>query len=125
MINDAHHTSARYDDSISEFDQTGLQVEYKEGLYIPFVKDSPVQLLMEYVSEYPIKENGTRLIIASIEAVFVEDEMLNPDGFINLSKGNVVTINGLDAYNSTELLDRFAYAKPEKETKSIRYVRNI
>jgi hypothetical protein len=37
MIADAHHTSANYDDSVSEFDKTNLE-EYKDRIAIPFVK---------------------------------------------------------------------------------------
>jgi hypothetical protein len=35
---DAHHTSANYDDSVSEFDKTNLEEEYKDEIAIPFVK---------------------------------------------------------------------------------------
>ena len=41
QIEEAHHTSAKYDESISEFDQTQLRIIYKNNFYAPFVKDSP------------------------------------------------------------------------------------
>ena len=66
MVAAAHHTSANYDESISEFDKTNLIEEYKESILIPFVKESPVQLYCKYLNEYHIKENDTIHIIASI-----------------------------------------------------------
>jgi flavin reductase (DIM6/NTAB) family NADH-FMN oxidoreductase RutF len=54
MIADAHHTSANYDDSVSEFDKTNLEEEYKDEIL--FVKGSPVQLYCKYLNEYHIKE---------------------------------------------------------------------
>ena len=59
MIADAHHTSANYALGLSEFDKTNLEEDYKTNIQIPFVKDSPVQLLCKYVNEYHIKENNT------------------------------------------------------------------
>ena len=43
-IGDAHQTSAKYDEDISEFDKTSFQSEYKNNWKAPFVKDSAVQL---------------------------------------------------------------------------------
>ena len=117
-IVDAHHTSAKYGEDISEFDKTGLTIEYKDGLSVPFVKDAPVQLLMKYVEEHSIT-NGTLMLVSQVEVLFVKDYLLAEDGFIDLSKGNVVTINGLDGYNATKLINRFAYARPEQKTKTL------
>ena len=119
IISDAHHTSAKYPFGVSEFDKTGLKIEYKEGWSVPFVQDAPVQMLMRYIEEHPIKANGTLLIVSQIELLYVNDTLLSEDGFIDLSKGKVVTINGLDGYNATQLLDRFAYARPEQKTKTL------
>jgi flavin reductase (DIM6/NTAB) family NADH-FMN oxidoreductase RutF len=120
MINDAHHTSANYDESISEFDKTNLTAEYKENIQIPFVKESPVQLYCKYLSEYPIVENGTIHIIASIEKVFYKQEMIQTDGWLQLEKANVITLNGLDGYCVPKLIDRLEYSKKDKPTKSIK-----
>jgi len=35
IIIDAHHTSASYNENISEFDKTNLEKEYKETIEIP------------------------------------------------------------------------------------------
>ena len=118
MIADAHHTSANYDLGISEFDKTNLEEEYKKDIDIPFVKGSPVQLHCKYMNEYYIKENDTIHVIASIENLFFEDALQHADGWLQIDKGNVVAINGLDGYCLPKLVDRFEYARKDKPTKS-------
>lgn len=113
-IAEAHHTSAKYAKDISEFDVTDLQKEYKNDFPAPFVKGAPVQMAMKFLEEYHIKANDTLLVLGSIEALFVQENLLEKDGFINLSKGNVVTINGLDGYAKPSLLDRFEYQRPNR-----------
>jgi flavin reductase (DIM6/NTAB) family NADH-FMN oxidoreductase RutF len=113
MIADAHHTSANYELGISEFDKTNLEEEYKNGIEIPFVKGSPVQLYCKYVNEYHIKENDTIHLIASIENLFFEEELAHKDGWLQIDRGNVVAINGLDGYCLPKLVDRFQYARKE------------
>lgn len=115
ILEEAHHTSAKYDKAISEFDVTQLKEEYKDGFSAPFVKDCPVQLAMSYVEEYPIKANNTILLIGRIEQLFVPDGLLEKDGFINLSKGQVATINGLDGYAVPELKARLEYQRPKPQ----------
>ncbi|MBV7267709.1 flavin reductase family protein [Winogradskyella luteola] len=115
ILEDAHHTSAKYDASISEFNVTTLKEEYKDNFLAPFVKGCPVQLAMSFVEEYPIKANNTILLIGKIEKLYVPDVLLEKDGFINLSKGKVATINGLDGYAIPELKKRLEYQRPKAE----------
>lgn len=118
MIEDAHHTSANYDETISEFDKTNLEEEHKAGIEIPFVKNSPVQLLCKYINEYHILENDTVHIIASIENLFFDENLLHNDNWLQLDVAKVVTINGLDGYALPFLIDRFEYARADKPTNS-------
>ena len=118
MIEDAHHTSANYELGISEFDKTNLEEEYKNDIEIPFVKGSPVQLYCKYVNEYYIKENDTIHMIASIENLFFEEELEHKDGWLQIDKGNVIALNGLDGYCLPKLVDRFQYARKEIPTTS-------
>jgi flavin reductase (DIM6/NTAB) family NADH-FMN oxidoreductase RutF len=114
IINDAHHTSAKYEENISEFDMTMLEQEYKEGCIAPFVKGSPVQLVCNYQNEYHIKENGTILVVASIEDLYFNKDLVDDSGFLRLDKGEVVTVNGCDGYALPSLIDRFEYQRPKK-----------
>lgn len=113
ILQDAHHTSAKYESDISEFDKTSLVSEYKNGFQAPFVKDAPLQLAMEFVEEYDITANNTLLVIGKIVGLYVNENLLEEDGFINLSKGNVATINGLDGYAVPQQNTRFGYQRPK------------
>ena len=113
ILEDAHHTSAKYDASISEFDVTSLDEEYKDNFSAPFVKNCPLQLALEYVEEYPIKANDTILLIGKIKKLYVKYDLLEKDGFINLSKGKVAAINGLDAYAVPNSNTRLEYQRPK------------
>ena len=114
QIEDAHHTSAKYPDNISEFDQTNLEPEIKQGWKAPYVKGAQIQIGCTYVNEYLIKENDTVLVVGKIEHLFVEEQLLGKDGWIQLDKGDIVSINGLDGYAIPTLIKRFEYARPEK-----------
>lgn len=113
ILEDAHHTSAKYDSSISEFDKTQLVSEYNDTFYAPFVKDAPLKIAMEYVEEYHIKANDTILVIGKIIGLYINNELLEDDGFIDLSKANIAAINGLDGYVVPKLKTRFDYQRPK------------
>ena len=113
-ISEAHHTSAKYPNNVSEFDQTQLDPEIKLNIQAPFVKGAPIQIACQYENEYHVKENNTILIVGSIQHLFVVDKLVGLDGQISLEKGNVVAINGLDGYALPKLLERFEYARPKK-----------
>ena len=113
IIEDAHHTSAKYDASISEFDVTNLKPEYKSGFTAPFVQNSPIQIAMQFVEEYHIKTNNTILVIGNIVELYINDNLIEDDGFVNLSKAKVATINGLDGYAVADKNTRFGYQRPK------------
>ena len=119
LIAQAHQTSASYDYGISEFNITGIKEAYHPDIIVPFVAESPVQILCKYQSEYEIKENNCIHIIASIEAIFCNKNLISNDHWLQLDKGNVVAINGLDGYCLPKLIDRFEYARPNTTTKSV------
>lgn len=113
IIEDAHHTSAKYDKNISEFDVTDLEETFKNGFYAPFVADCPVQIAMSYVEEYHIKSNDVLLIVGQIEELYIKDELITDSGFADLSKGEIATINGLDGYAVPTVEKRLQYQRPK------------
>jgi flavin reductase (DIM6/NTAB) family NADH-FMN oxidoreductase RutF len=117
ITEEAHHTSAKYDATVSEFDVTTLTSEYKHGFKAPFVKDAPVQLAMEFVEEYDIKANNTILVIGKIIGLHINGDLVEDDGFVNLTKAKVAAINGLDGYVIPETKTRYGYQRP-KELKA-------
>lgn len=114
VFEDAHHTSAKYPDDISEFDMTNLEPEYKGKFKAPFVKNAPVQMAMKFIEEIYIPSNDVMLIVAQIQELYVKEELLHEDGLINLSKGNVATINGLDTYAIPKFKKQLSYQRPKK-----------
>jgi flavin reductase (DIM6/NTAB) family NADH-FMN oxidoreductase RutF len=114
IIEDAHHTSAKYPESVSEFDITNLEEEYKGAFKAPFVKGSPVQMSMKFIEEIPVPSNNVMLIGAQIEELYIQDALLQSDGLINLSIGKVATINGLDTYAIPTFKKQLSYQRPKK-----------
>ena len=115
IIEDAHHTSAKYPDEVSEFTKTGLEEEFLGDFPAPFVKGAKIRLGCRFLNEYVIKENDTLLLVSAIEHVFIADQdILQEDGWLKLENANTVAINGLDGYATTSLLARYAYARPKK-----------
>lgn len=113
IIHEAHHTSAKYARDVSEFDVTGLMADFKNDFQAPFVKDSPVQIAMRFDSTLDIEVNGTKLIIGRIAAIYLNENGLSEDGFYDLSKVNVATINGLDTYAVPQNNERLGYQRPK------------
>jgi len=115
IIEDAHHTSAKYPDEVSEFTKTGLEEEFLGDFPAPFVKGAKIRLGCRFLNEYEIKENDTLLLVSAVEHVFIADQDIQQeDGWLKLENANTVAINGLDGYATTRLLDRYAYARPKK-----------
>ena len=113
-VADAHHTSAKYPEDVSEFSKTDFEAEYLDDFEAPFVKNAKVRLACRFLNEYPIKENNTLLLVSDILAIHVEDGIMESDGWLNLQQAGSVTINGLDGYAKAELIERFPYAKPTR-----------
>lgn len=112
----AHQTSARYNREISEFDATNLTTEYKLGFKAPFVKESLIQLGIQFKERIHITTNNTILVIGQVNHVYFPNDCLCNDGFLDIEKANTITCSGLDSYHKTIRLERLNYAKPNKET---------
>ncbi len=108
----AHQTSAKYPEEVSEFDELGLTPEWIETIQAPFVKESKVKYALTLEEIIPIKLNNTFLVIGKLQHVKLEENILLPDGFLELDKVSSICSNGIDAYYSTQLIDRYEYAKP-------------
>lgn len=118
IIEDAHHTSAKYDADVSEFDMTNLASEHKNNCFAPFVKDAPIQMEMKFIEEYFIKSNDTILVIGEIQGLHIKDHFIHEDGYIDLAKAKVAAINGLDGYTIPKLKERLAYQRPKVLSQS-------
>ena len=108
----AHQTSARYPREVSEFDATGLTIEYKNDFFAPFVAESHVQIEVEFKEQVDLTINNTVLIIGEIQAVYFPADCLFEDGALDLEKAGSLASLGLDGYHKTQRLARLSYAKP-------------
>jgi flavin reductase (DIM6/NTAB) family NADH-FMN oxidoreductase RutF len=115
IFKQAHQTSARYEATISEFEVTGLNPEYKNNFEAPYVQQSNIQLGIQFKEKIDISINNTQMVIGEIVQIYFPEECQSPDGFIDLEKANTITCSGLDSYHKTIKLGRLSYAKPDKE----------
>ncbi|WP_291780660.1 flavin reductase [Cecembia sp.] len=117
FFKEAHQTAARYEGS--EFEAVGLEEVYLADFFAPFVKLSPVKVGCRLVEHQTLQVNGTVMVIASIEHLFVEQKGLRPDGSLDLNMLGTVTVSGLDEYHVGKRLARLSYPKPGKELREI------
>jgi flavin reductase (DIM6/NTAB) family NADH-FMN oxidoreductase RutF len=111
MYKQAHQTSAKYPDGVSEFEMTGLTAEFKEGCIAPFVAESPVQYVLKFEQVMPIELNNTFLVIGSLQEAFVPVGIQEEDGFLDLAKAGILTSLGTSGYYKTEKINNLPYAK--------------
>lgn len=114
---EAHQTAARYEGS--EFEATGLEEEYLGDFYAPFVKISPLKVACRLAERVTLKINGTELIIADIEDIYVDQKGLRSDGSLDLNALETVTNTGLDEYHVGKRLARLSYPKPGKPIQEL------
>jgi len=108
----AHQSSARYPKEISEFDATGLTALYQNNFKAPFVKESNIQLGIEFKERINLSINNTIMMIGEIREMYFPTNCLQPDGYLDIEKAGTITCTGLDSYHFTNRLERLPYAKP-------------
>ena len=112
FLEPAHQASAKYPESVSEFDETGLTPEYIDHFTAPFVKESAIKYALTMQEIIPITLNDTFLVIGKIDFVQLEAGVLRPDGFLDIDKAGSLCSNGADAYYNTAFIARYKCAKP-------------
>ena len=112
FVEKAHQTSARYPKEVSEFDAVGLTSEFKDDFFAPFVAESSIQIGMEFKEKVPFKINGTVFIIGEVKSIYLPQEIIQNDGFVDLHAASSVTNSGLDSYHIVTKGKRYPYAKP-------------
>ncbi|MDX1905178.1 MAG: flavin reductase [Thermonemataceae bacterium] len=115
----AHQTSAKYPQNVSEFEACDFEVEYKGDFYAPYVKNASIQIGMRLVEEVFIKTNEVFLMIGEVQEMYIEEDCIRDDGFIDLIKAETAAVSGLDAYYEAKEIARFSYARPHQILKKI------
>lgn len=114
IIEQAHQTSAKYAEGVSEFKAVELTEQWNENSKAPFVLESPIKYALELKTIIPIELNNTSLVIGLVMGVFVDESILASDGFLKLEQAGIITSLGIDGYYKTDKLARFKYAKPNE-----------
>ena len=118
----AHQTSARYLEGQSEFSECGFTEDYITGFNAPFVKEANIKIGLEFKEFLPFLLNRTKIVIGEVKYVLIDEDLVNEDGFVDLTKAGSVTSAGLDAYYTTKELGRLSYAKPEKQPEFLNVI---
>ncbi len=106
----AHYTSAKFDESVSEFDSCNLTEEYLRDFKAPFVKESTFKMGLRFKEAIDITVNGTILIIGEIEHLVVPENAI-VEGNIDLEASDSVGISGLNSYYSLKKIEEHPYAR--------------
>jgi flavin reductase (DIM6/NTAB) family NADH-FMN oxidoreductase RutF len=113
FIKKAHYTSAKFPYGVSEFEKCGLSEEYLESFMAPFVKESRVKIGMEFREEISIKLNDTRMIIGEVMHLYIPDEIINGEGYLDLEMAGSTGVSGLNSYYGFHKRVEFPYARVE------------
>ncbi|WP_192022166.1 flavin reductase family protein [Shewanella sp. WPAGA9] len=115
----AHQTSAGYDDAISEFDAVGLTETYIDGVAAPFVQESQLKFSLSVREITPLTINNTILVIGEVSHVLVDNIAVKDDGYIDIESINTAAVSGLDSYHTTTRLSRLSYAKVDRPVQAL------
>lgn len=111
FVENAHFTSAKFAENISEFEKCNLEEEKFLDFNAPFVKESKIKIGLKFVEEIPIPINNTIMIIGEIVHLFIEKIALEEDGNLDLNSVKNVCTSGLETYHKVSKLIKFPYAK--------------
>ena len=114
FVKNAHYTSAKFDENVSEFESCKLTMEQNFDFDAPFVKESKIKLGVKFVQEIPIELNNTFLIIGQIEHILVPENALQEEGSLDLNSVNDVAVSGLDTYHKVHKISTLPYAKKDE-----------
>lgn len=115
----AHQTSARYPQSVSEFEAVGVTPLWLPDFSAPFVAESAIQLGMALRQMTHIALNDTFMVVGEIVSLAIAGEYVSEDGSVNLVGAGATVATGLDRYHTVNRGSRYAYAKPDQDPKII------
>tara|TARA_B100001063_G_scaffold117122_1_gene109361 strand:- start:34 stop:684 length:651 start_codon:yes stop_codon:yes gene_type:complete len=124
ILEQAHQTSARYDENVSEFDEVALSEQWEDNFNAPFVQESHIKIGMRFREQHSLDINSTEFIIGEIVSIEMPDEVIAEDGFISLEKAGTLAVSSLDTYHSTQTIASLSYAKPDKEVSILKRTLN-
>jgi flavin reductase (DIM6/NTAB) family NADH-FMN oxidoreductase RutF len=111
LVEAAHQTAARYEQSESEFDATGLTPYWIDGFAAPMVREAEVKLGMRLREHQLLQCNQTHLVVGEVVIAEFPEHSLMAEGSLDLVRCGTVALSGLDTYHQPLALKRMAYAK--------------
>lgn len=109
IFHQGHLTSARLQDGQSEFEFSGLELEWREFTTVPFVKQSRIKVLAEFREEHHIKANDVIIAVVEIKWVEIQNDKIGDNGVIPLDQLDMMAINGLYTYYLPTYEDTLGY----------------
>ena len=106
-----HYTSAKFNENQSEFDYCKFTEWYADDFESPFVKESNLNIGLKFQESVDIKANNTIMIIGSVEHIFVKEDAISNEGYIDLEKLKSTGIGGLNSYYSLKKISSYPYAR--------------
>lgn len=114
LVRNAHFTSAKFDQTISEFEVCHIEPKFYSDFKAPYVAESPIKIAMKFIEEIPIRINGTRIIVGSVEQIIIDNEIVDERGYIDFSKAEMTGIGGLNTYFELDRIGEFPYARVDE-----------
>ena len=96
----AHHTSASFPKSVSEFDACGFCESWRPPFRAPFVESAPLAAGCLLREHKPLPINGTHLIIGEVVHLDFLEDAQRPDGALALDQMSLAAVSGLDTYTA-------------------------
>ena len=105
IYKNAHKTSGKYPEDISEFKECNLSELYMNNFYPPFVKESNIKIGMKLLDIIKVKHNKTYIIIGEIELIKTK--------FKNLERNfdNSTAVIGLNTYYESKKINDLEYVR--------------
>ena len=111
FVKNAHYTSAKFNENISEFEMCKIEEENIDDFFAPFVKKSNLKIGMELKEMIPIKSNDSTLVVGQVMKIIIDKSFLKNDFMFDLEKSGSIAIGGLNEYFSIKNLDHFPYVR--------------
>jgi len=111
FVKNAHYTSAKFNENISEFEMCKIEEETIDDFFAPFVKKSNLKIGMELKEMIPIKSNDSTLVVGQVMKIIIDKSFLKNDFMFDLEKSGSIAIGGLNEYFTIKNLDHFPYVR--------------
>ena len=111
FVKNAHYTSAKFNENISEFEMCKIEEENIDDFFAPFVKKSNLKIGMKLKEMIPIKSNDSTLVVGQVMKIIIDKSFLKNDFMFDLEKSGSIAIGGLNEYYTIKNLDHFPYVR--------------